>query len=335
MLLNHSSDPVVFDQLQSQWHVLLEKSSCQSFCLSPEFFKSWWASHPGQLLSLLTVENNGELVGIAPLMISTEQSSKKLSFIANHELSDYCDFLINPKYATEVISLLWGGICELNWTHCELISMPENSPFRQFLTSSETKLNSTPNTDLLIKQHQQNVCPIISLPSTWEQYLSQVGRKQRHEIKRKWKNLETTSNCKFQVLSESIEPKDTADFIRLHKLSSEQKNEFWSDQNTAFFNTLLSQKNTYSTTILSFLTIDDERVAATLGFSSNTTYYLYNSGINPNFYPLSVGTILTAFTIKSAIESGLKFYDFLRGTEEYKYRFGAIDRPIFDLKISR
>jgi CelD/BcsL family acetyltransferase involved in cellulose biosynthesis len=50
---------------------------------------------------------------------------------------------------------------------------------------------------------------------------------------------------------------------------------------------------------------------------------------------LSLGVVLTAKAIEHAIENGRSTFDFLRGNETYKYRFGAKDTEIYRLAISR
>ena len=62
---------------------------------------------------------------------------------------------------------------------------------------------------------------------------------------------------------------------------------------------------------------------------------MYNSGYNPEFSSLSVGLINKAFTIKESIENEMKVYNFLRGTERYKYHLGAQDKLVMDLSITR
>jgi CelD/BcsL family acetyltransferase involved in cellulose biosynthesis len=43
---------------------------------------------------------------------------------------------------------------------------------------------------------------------------------------------------------------------------------------------------------------------------------------------------LLAYLLKWANESGRQFFDFMRGNEDYKYRFGAIDRRVVRARIS-
>jgi CelD/BcsL family acetyltransferase involved in cellulose biosynthesis len=45
--------------------------------------------------------------------------------------------------------------------------------------------------------------------------------------------------------------------------------------------------------------------------------------------------VLTAKAIELAITNGRSEFDFLRGGETYKYRFGAQDTGVFRLQISR
>jgi CelD/BcsL family acetyltransferase involved in cellulose biosynthesis len=67
-------------------------------------------------------------------------------------------------------------------------------------------------------------------------------------------------------------------------------------------------------------------------FQMRDCVYLYNSGFNPEYTHVSPGVVTIALDIKSAIEEGKKFYDFLRGDEEYKFRFGAHKRYTMRLR---
>ena len=61
-----------------------------------------------------------------------------------------------------------------------------------------------------------------------------------------------------------------------------------------------------------------------------------SSGLDPAaFAALSPGVVLTAAAIERAIDLGRAEFDFLRGDEEYKYRFGAIDHSIYRLTLQR
>jgi CelD/BcsL family acetyltransferase involved in cellulose biosynthesis len=61
--------------------------------------------------------------------------------------------------------------------------------------------------------------------------------------------------------------------------------------------------------------------------ATSTCYYL--SGFDPRLAKLSLGTALVGIAIARAAAEGCNEFDFLRGQEDYKYRWGAKDRPMF------
>jgi CelD/BcsL family acetyltransferase involved in cellulose biosynthesis len=64
-------------------------------------------------------------------------------------------------------------------------------------------------------------------------------------------------------------------------------------------------------------------------------WYFYIGGFDPQFGFLSPGTLLIDHAIRAATSEGASCLDFLRGAEDYKYRWGAVDEPMFALLVSR
>ncbi len=86
---------------------------------------------------------------------------------------------------------------------------------------------------------------------------------------------------------------------------------------------------------LFFLEVDGARVAACICFDYAGSYLLYNSGYDPEFARLSVGLLNKALCIRDAIEEGRSRFEFLRGTERYKYDLGATDRALYRISAQR
>ncbi|NUU20864.1 MAG: GNAT family N-acetyltransferase, partial [Streptomycetaceae bacterium] len=70
----------------------------------------------------------------------------------------------------------------------------------------------------------------------------------------------------------------------------------------------------------------DGPVGVLYGFLWNGTFSYYQTGWDPSYARLSLGTVMVAETVAAVRDAGATVFDFLRGAEEYKYRFGAIDR---------
>jgi CelD/BcsL family acetyltransferase involved in cellulose biosynthesis len=67
-------------------------------------------------------------------------------------------------------------------------------------------------------------------------------------------------------------------------------------------------------------------VAVFYGFALQGTTYYYLSGYDPDLERLSIGNLIVAHAIEEAVREGMHTFDFLRGAEEYKYAWGAVDR---------
>ena len=73
-------------------------------------------------------------------------------------------------------------------------------------------------------------------------------------------------------------------------------------------------------------------IGAMLQFDFGGRVHLYNSGYDPAFANDSPGLVTLAHCIRDAIALGRQEYDFLRGTERYKYDLGGRDRAVVRLR---
>jgi CelD/BcsL family acetyltransferase involved in cellulose biosynthesis len=68
-------------------------------------------------------------------------------------------------------------------------------------------------------------------------------------------------------------------------------------------------------------------VAALYGFVRGRKFYYYLGGFDPAFARYSPGSLLIYHAMQQSRSAGLRWFDFLRGAEPYKYRWGAVDQP--------
>lgn len=177
---------------------------------------------------------------------------------------------------------------------------------------------------------QADIAAYIDLPYSWDEYLSFLDRHNRHELRRKIRKLEKENA--FKVCFEG-NPGDIDEFFRLMSLSNEQKRDFLSEDMKKFFWDIFSifwRKNMLR---LCFMKLGGKNIAAVLCFIYNKQLLLYNSGYDPSFNSLSPGFILKSYMIKYAIEQGLEKFDFLRGSERYKFDLGAKQRVLYNITI--
>jgi CelD/BcsL family acetyltransferase involved in cellulose biosynthesis len=77
------------------------------------------------------------------------------------------------------------------------------------------------------------------------------------------------------------------------------------------------------------LRLGNRTVAALYALASKGRVFYYIGGFDPDHSALGLGTILLGHAIAEAEREGAKRFDFLRGQEPYKYRWGGIDCPTY------
>ncbi|QJE72408.1 GNAT family N-acetyltransferase [Aerophototrophica crusticola] len=75
------------------------------------------------------------------------------------------------------------------------------------------------------------------------------------------------------------------------------------------------------------LDLDGRTVAVLYGLAAKGRFHYYIGGHDPALAACSPGSLLLSHAIDRATAEGCTLFDFLRGQEPYKYRWGATDRP--------
>lgn len=190
-----------------------------------------------------------------------------------------------------------------------------------------------------VNLEREDVCPVAALPAggTMDDYLGTLGKKERHEIRRKVRRAEAAGEV---ALTESRDPlADLGAFIDLHQARWGTDGLFpptpGGAQSRVLFRRLFELFGPDGPLRLSFLTVGDRRIAAGVHFEMPDRALYYNAGVDPDARDLSPGVVMVERFARRAIERGQTAMDFLRGDEPYKYEWGAVDEPIQRLLVRR
>lgn len=85
--------------------------------------------------------------------------------------------------------------------------------------------------------------------------------------------------------------------------------------------------------VLSAAYVDEKPAASFYGFRFGDDYSYYLGGFDPNMAKYSVSSVLIFNLIKEALSNSAKRFDFLRGREAYKLRWGAEEKPLYRLLV--
>ncbi len=177
----------------------------------------------------------------------------------------------------------------------------------------------------------------LALPKTWEEFLGLVSKGHRKKLRRADRELFQTGRAVLRTV-ENCEQLDPAMdvLIDLHQKRRQMLGEpgcFASPRFTAFHREVARRLLLAGQLQLQLLELDGRTVAAEYQLASQGVTYVYQAGIDPQRLADEPGHLITAATVKRAIEQGGRAVDFLRGDEPYKAHFRALARPLLALRV--
>jgi len=329
------TDPAAFRELQTEWLELLAQMPFQNVFFTPQWQETWWQHFAGNReLCVLTVRSDdGVLRGLAPLMWETVSDAvSRLAFIGDLDVCDYCDILVDPAYMDDVGTALVPALLARTGDDGELwLSNLSSRSLTPALLHHGLEAHG-----LTVEIGEIETCPTIALTADWESYLATLRGKDRHELRRKLRRAETSVQLGYHLVSEVERLGEQLEiFFALHRMSQQpDKQTFMTDAKADFFRDLAQRLGEAGWFELALLYADGVAIAGLCCFPYGDTYAAYNAGYHPDYAHLSAGIILFADRIHNAIDRRFTAFDFLRGNEPYKYRFGASDRPLSQLLAS-
>ena len=313
-----------FAPVRGLWQELLERMPWSSIFMTPEWQEVWWDEFGfGDGLRLLAVGPPDAPLGLAPLRLE----DGRIAFVGGTDLFDYHDFIAaDPAFYPALFDCLESE----PWRYMELASVPEWSPTFTLLPIAARERGYA------VTVEEEDVVPGVTLPDSWDAYLATLRKKDRHELRRKLRRLESAGQVRVRLSGDETLDEDLALFRELMAESREEKSAFLSPERESFFRRMTHRMHEEGHLRLFLLEMDDDpAAAAVLAFDYAGRRLLYNSGYRHEYDHLAVGLMLKALCIKDAIESGLTYFDLLRGAEHYKYHLGAVDGRVHRIAVTR
>ena len=323
-----TNTPIVsFQEIENEWESVLRDSPENTLFLTSQWQKVWWDTFgDGHTMCGFTYPESNEISAIASLA----KFGDTVSFIGSEDTFDYNDFLIRPGHEVGFYQTLLDCMEEQKFGMLRLVSLRETSPTLQILPDLARKHGYT------VEVKEEDVTSGIGLPSTWDEYLSLLNKKDRHELRRKIRRMDSQTDWKWYSLSEPTEVNQRlGEFIKLMRQSRADKDEFMTPERERFFYNITQRMSELGLLQLYFLHMDGVTVATSLCFDYGGSRLLYNSGYDPEYAYYSVGLLLNAMCLKDAIEQGLTYFDFLRGPEPYKAHLGGQQRNLYQMVVTK
>jgi len=327
------------DALGPEWNHLLESSPVQAPFLRHEYQVIWWQTRgggewPQADLAVVTAREGSQLVGIAPLFSTVNlEGEPALMLLGSVEISDYLDLLVIPEKRGEFIAGLLAFLeAEESpaWKVLDWYNILESSPTLPALKNAAAERGWDYTEQLCTP------CSYIHLPGDWEAYLASIDKKQRHEVRRKMRRFENAGlTTRWYIVEDpaALEAESQA-FLDMMALDPEKADFLTSPMRTQNLEVMRCAFE-QGCLQLAFLEVDGRKAAGFFNFDYLNTIWVYNSSLDPALAEYSPGWVLLGYLLQWANQNKRAVFDFLRGSEDYKYRFGAVKRFVMRARLLR
>jgi CelD/BcsL family acetyltransferase involved in cellulose biosynthesis len=311
------------DRICAEWDGLVAQTPSPVPFVTAAWQRVWLKHFQGtKELRLLTARDGERLIGVAPFLL--EAGTAEL--VGHYSICDYMDVVVTPGFESAFFPPIFERLASDGATTIDLRGLRESSP------TLAAAIAAAPPLGYVAEREEEALSPSVGLPATWEEFLGSLSKKDRHELRRKLRRLESAGGkVELKVVTEPGEAAVLLDTLfHLMRISSHHKEEFLDRPGMeAFFREMVSTMAAERMLRFYLLTFDDQPVASVLNFDLGGQLYMYNSGYDPEYSHYAVGLMSKALLLKDAIEAGRTCVDFLRGDEAYKYDLGGKDQQIY------
>jgi CelD/BcsL family acetyltransferase involved in cellulose biosynthesis len=309
-------------ELLPEWAELFAVDDRATPFQSPGWARAWWKYWAGGSKPwLLAVRDAGRLVGLAPLCSDSVLGLRRLR--VNGEPADYWEVLALPEHRPAVEETLGGELQrrQRDWDLLVLGQLPHGS-------STAARLQRA---GLRTAHRSEVACPAIDLPESFDAYLATLPSSRRTNLRRRLRNLDGGKlELRVPAVEDLPEAIDRWQALRQRQWAAMGKRLNPEHSGSRFRDFLLDVTTDLVPAGLALMwefVHEGDVVGSFVNFCDGRAFYQYLGGFAPELGSLAIGKVATAEGIRASIAAGRSSYDFMRGDEEYKYWYGAENRP--------
>jgi CelD/BcsL family acetyltransferase involved in cellulose biosynthesis len=294
-------------------------------------------------LATLCVFDDTALIGVAPWYLEcSAMRGRVLRSLGSGEVcSDYLGVLCDPAREDAVLesladylvkNALDDGQDAMRW---DLLDLDGIDAEDRTMSAFADRL-----ADLGCSVHRRAglSCWRMDLPVEWEAFVASLSRSLRRDVRRLERNLLDTDRVVVHRIKRIEDLPEAMDiFVDLHQRRRKSLGEagcFASARFLAFYRDVVPDLFRQGQIEFFWLELDGRPVAAEYQLVSNGVLYEYQAGMDPEATKHQPGKLIDVAILRQAIASGYRAFDFLRGNERYKARFGGRSRPSVEFRVA-
>jgi CelD/BcsL family acetyltransferase involved in cellulose biosynthesis len=322
----------VLAALRDEWERLWAGVPDATPFQSPVWLLPWWQHvGRGELATIALRAPDGELVGLAPLYLhDNEATGLRHLFPLGIATTDVLDVLVLPGWNAAARRALVAQLASMQ-RDFDVLDFPQ-------LRRGSSLLALDPPHGWRRAIALDEPHPVLELRSQ-----AAIPKAMRDSVRHARHRAQRAGTLSFETARDAQQVDDFVDALaRLHGQRWAQRGEagVLNEEVLAAHRATAPQLLAAGLLRLHALRLDDEIVAVLYcladraGVRARRCHY-YLGGFDPRHAAFSPGTLLVGHAIEQACAEGAAAFDFLRGREPYKYRWGAVDEEMLALRWVR
>lgn len=314
-------------RLRPEWDALLRAASADTVFLTWEWLLTWWEVYgAGAQLRVLTARDvAGRLIGLAPLKVVSHRvmhvGFDRVEFIGwgKDVTPEYLDFIVWRGWEERVVPLFVEYLMRSSGVVLDLGPFRADSPALGTLTDTLAERGDE------MRHLPVARSPILDLPETVDAFMASRSRNYRKKVREYERrcNRDLAASVRMSQTPEELE-RDMAALVSLHhKRWNGTSRAFRTDEYRRFHREVAARLMSRGWMRMFTLETASRPLAMLYCFAYGHRYYYYQGGWDPDYASYRVGLVLMHRVVQQAIAEEARVFDFLRGEEEYKYRWAT------------
>lgn len=324
--------------LRAEWELLAEDDPEATVFHTPRYLQTWMAVLGDEITPRVrTVHRGDRLVGLVPEGYARTGSPtgpvEVVRFLGGTEVTDYLGPIARREDRGDVVAAYLTELSrDVDWDEVVVGGLARDAGWAEAFRNQAGEIGLK-----IFGADVEDVCPRIDLSGGYDRYLDSLPGKQRHEMRRKARKLARDAGeiRVHEVAAGKVMSELEVFFDMANETETEKARFFRKETMREFFRALAAEFAEDRVFRLHVLDVGGRPAAATISLVWGREWGLYNSAFDPSLRTLAPGMVLVGELIQQAAREGVAVFDLLRGDEPYKYRFGAVDRPLDRLILVR
>jgi CelD/BcsL family acetyltransferase involved in cellulose biosynthesis len=325
-ILRTRKEVFALDEEYAELHASL---SCPNVYASPEWVFNW-------LLSLgrrhevffVTARRGGRLAGVWPFFEYRLPAFGKGLLPACAQAADIFDPVGHPETLEPMVQALMEAMPEFRFAWLPLVSRP----FAEGVLGPCMERWKPPH--LLRQRTPRFIVDFAPFPD-FSSYLETVfGPKTRQSLRRKARRLEEAGEVRMRILETPGEILEwlprMAEVERASWKAKTGDGILQRSELRTFYRLLFESLGDRRQMRVGVLTVDGRLVAYEIGFLGMDSYCMHSTVFDEEFGAHSPGRQLMLFSMRTCMEEGRRYYDFLQNDAEFKRQLATLESRMWD-----